>query len=253
MTSIKDTIQKDRLPRHIAIIMDGNGRWAKEKKRPRVFGHKKGTETVRKVVEAGVEAGIEYMTLYTFSKDNWKRSESEVNSLMALLLTNLISERKTLMNNNVRLLAIGDIDNLSDSVKNKLLETIALTKDNTGMQLVLALSYSSRFEMLSAIKKIAQKIENKELTSSQIDEKLFSSHLYTHAIPDPELLIRTSGELRISDFLLWQIAYSELYFTKKFWPDFQKEDFFEAIVEYQNRERRFGKTSDQLKHEPTNA
>lgn len=253
MESQKDKINKDRLPRHVAIIMDGNGRWAKEKKRPRVFGHKKGTETVRRVLEAAVELGIDYLTLYTFSKDNWKRSESEVNSLMALLLTNLISERKTLMNNNVRLLAIGDIENLTESVKNRLQETIEITKNNTGLQLVLALSYSSRCEIMKAVQMIAGKIENKELTSSDISEELITASLYTASIPDPELLIRTSGELRISDFLLWQIAYSELYFTKKFWPDFDKEDFYEAILDYQSRERRFGKTSEQLKPVSSNA
>jgi len=253
MESQKDKITKERLPRHVAIIMDGNGRWAKEKKRPRVFGHKKGTETVRRILEAAVELGIDYLTLYTFSKDNWKRSESEVNSLMALLLTNLISERKTLMNNNVRLLAIGDIENLTDSVKNRLQETIEITKNNTGLQLVLALSYSSRCEILKAIKNIAAKVENNEISSSDISEELVSASLYTSSIPDPELLIRTSGELRISDFLLWQIAYSELYFTKKFWPDFDKEDFYEAILDYQSRERRFGKTSDQLKSVSSNA
>lgn len=246
MTSLKDKINSERIPSHIAIIMDGNGRWAKEKKRPRVFGHKKGTDTVRKILEAAVELKISYLTLYTFSKDNWKRSESEVNSLMALLLSNLISERKTLMKNNVRLLAIGDIENLTTSVKNKLEETIELTKENSGLTLQLALSYSSRSEITHTIREIVQKIQNQEITFDQINENLISSCLYTGEIPDPELVIRTSGEYRISDFLLWQIAYSELFFTKKYWPDFDKEDFYEAILDYQSRERRFGKTSEQL-------
>lgn len=246
MTSLKDKINSERIPSHIAIIMDGNGRWAKEKKRPRVFGHKKGTDTVRKILEAAVELEISYLTLYTFSKDNWKRSESEVNSLMALLLSNLISERKTLMKNNVRLLAIGDIENLTTSVKNKLEETIELTKENSGLTLQLALSYSSRSEITNTIREIVQKIQNQEITFDQINENLISSCLYTGEIPDPELVIRTSGEYRISDFLLWQIAYSELFFTKKYWPDFDKEDFYEAILDYQSRERRFGKTSEQL-------
>lgn len=253
MTSLKENINPERIPSHIAIIMDGNGRWAKEKKRPRVFGHKKGTETVRKILEAAVELKVSYLTLYTFSKDNWKRSESEVNSLMALLLSNLISERKTLMKNNVRLLAIGDIENLTESVKTKLKETIDATKDNTGLTLLLALSYSSRCEITHTIREIARKIHNQEISPEQINENLISSLLYTGNIPDPELVIRTSGEFRISDFLLWQIAYSELFFTKKYWPDFDKEDFYHAILDYQSRERRFGKTSEQLTPENKNA
>jgi undecaprenyl diphosphate synthase len=253
MNSLKVNIIPERIPSHVAIIMDGNGRWAKEKKRPRVFGHKKGTETVRKVLEAAVELKINYLTLYTFSKDNWKRSESEVSSLMALLLSNLISERKTLMKNNVRLLAIGDLENLTEGVKAKLKETIDATAGNNGLTLVLALSYSSRSEITHTIRQIAAKIQNNELICDQIDESLISSLLYTSNIPDPELVIRTSGEFRISDFLLWQIAYSELFFTRKYWPDFDKEDFYEALLDYQSRERRFGKTSEQLKPETKNA
>lgn len=253
MTSLKENINPDRIPAHIAIIMDGNGRWAKEKKRPRVFGHKKGTETVRKILEAAVELKISYLTLYTFSKDNWKRSESEVNSLMALLLSNLISERKTLMKNNVRLLAIGDIENLTESVKAKLEETIEATRGNTGLTLLLALSYSSRGEITHTIREIAKKIQSQDIKLDQITESLISSMMYTGNIPDPELVIRTSGEYRISDFLLWQIAYSELFFTKKYWPDFDKEDFYDALLDYQSRERRFGKTSEQLNPEHKNA
>jgi undecaprenyl diphosphate synthase len=249
----KDQINKETLPQHIAIIMDGNGRWAKSQGKPRIFGHRSGADAVRRVVEAGVEVGINYLTLYTFSKENWQRSQTEVNSLMTLLLTSLNNETKTLMENNVRLFAIGDLNNLPSRVQKKLNHTIHETSENTGMTLTLALSYGARWEILNAIRQIAQKVNEKMIKPEEIDEQLFRSFLMTHEIPDPELLIRTSGENRISNFLLFQIAYSELFFTRKFWPDFQKEDFYEAIVDYQCRERRFGKTSEQLKTIPHHA
>ncbi len=246
MESYKDLIDISSLPEHIAIIMDGNGRWAKKQKKPRVFGHKKGADSVKRVVEASAELGIGYLTLFTFSKENWNRSENEVNSLMNLLLTTINQETKTLMKNNVKLLAIGDIDNLPDNTRNRLLDAIEVTSKNTGLTLVLALSYGARWEIVKAVKEISSKVKNKEINIDDINDELFGKHLCTSEFPDPELLIRTSGENRISNFLLWQIAYSELYFTDKFWPDFFKEDFYEAIYDYQQRERRFGKTSEQL-------
>jgi undecaprenyl diphosphate synthase len=252
MGTFKEQINREKVPEHIAVIMDGNGRWAKKKNRPRLFGHKKGADSVRRVVEASVEIGVKYLTLYTFSKENWKRSESEVNSLMSLLLNSLNSETKTLMQNNVRLLAIGDLDNLPKRVKAKLEEVMKETASNTGLELVLALSYGSRWEIIKAVKKIGQDIKDGKLNPEDITNDLFAASLETSNIPDPELLIRTSGESRISNFLLWQIAYSELYFTKKYWPEMEKEDFYEAIFEYQNRERRFGKTSEQLKFQTEN-
>ena len=227
--------------------MDGNGRWAKERGKARVFGHKAGAEAVRKVVEAAAEISIEYLTLYTFSKENWHRSKSEVSALMSLLINTINRETKTLMKNNIRLLAICDIEDLPDNVLFKLKEAINITSKNTGLSLILAISYSSRWEILETVQRICKQLENKEITTEGITEKLFEQNLNTAAIPDPELLIRTSGEFRISNFLLWQIAYSELYFTDKFWPDFGKEEFYQAIISYQNRERRFGKTSEQLK------
>ena len=246
MEKYKDQINKDKLPRHIAVIMDGNGRWAKERGKPRVFGHKKGADSVRRIVEASAEIGLGYLTLYTFSKQNWNRSENEVNSLMSLLLTTINTETKTLMKNNVRLLAIGDLENLPKNVHKKLMEAINTTAGNNGLTLILALSYGSRWEIVNAVKKISEKVSNKEIDTSEINDQLFSKHLTTAKFPDPELLVRTSGEFRISNFLLWQIAYSELFFSPKYWPDYQKEDFYEAIVDFQQRERRFGKTSEQL-------
>ncbi|MEA3444905.1 MAG: isoprenyl transferase [Bacteroidota bacterium] len=253
MENYKEQIDKDKLPSHIAIIMDGNGRWAKEKGKPRLFGHKKGADSVRRVVEASAETGIGYLTLYTFSKENWNRSESEISSLMALLLTTINSETKTLMKNNVRLLAIGDLENLPKNVYKKLMEAINTTAGNTGLTLILALSYGARWEIVNAVKKISEKLCNNEISTSDINDDLFSKHLTTAQFPDPELLIRTSGEYRISNFLLWQIAYSELYFSPKYWPDYQKEDLYKAIVDYQQRERRFGKTSEQLNIQSDNA
>ncbi len=246
MENFKDKLIIDKLPKHIAIIMDGNGRWAKKQNRPRIFGHKKGADAVRRVVEASVEIGIKHLTLYTFSKENWNRSASEVNSLISLLINSLNNEKKTLMDNNVRLSTIGDIQNFNNRVQKKLNETIKLTENNTGLELILALSYGARWEILEAVKKIGTRLLDGEISINEIDESIFNRELCTAGIPDPELVIRTSGESRISNFLLWQIAYSELFFTDKCWPDFQKEDLYEAIVNYQCRERRFGKTSEQL-------
>ncbi len=246
MENLKDQLILERLPQHIAIIMDGNGRWAIKQNRPRIFGHKKGTDAVRRVVEAAAEIGIKHLTLYTFSKENWKRTESEVSSLLSLLISSLNTERKTLMDNNVRLTTIGDLNNFNKRIQKKLTETMELTQGNTGLQLVLALSYGARWEILEATKKIGNQLLKGEITLDQISEDIFSKELCTAGIPDPELVIRTSGENRISNFLLWQIAYSELFFTTKCWPDFQKDDLYQALIDYQNRERRFGKTSEQI-------
>jgi len=241
MPLFKEQINKDKLPRHVAIIMDGNGRWAKERGLTRIFGHQNGVKAVREVTEAAAEIGIEFLTLYAFSTENWGRPEKEVNALMELLVETIEKETPTLNKNNVRLLAIGDLKRLPEDLEAKLLRCIESTSSNTGLSLVLALSYSSRWEILNAVKKIVKQIETKEITSDDIDETIFSDKLTTSGIPDPDLMIRTSGELRISNFLLWQIAYSEFYFPKTHWPDFRKEDFYEAIVEFQNRNRRYGK------------
>lgn len=242
----KENINSDKLPKHVGIIMDGNGRWAKQKGKLRVFGHRSGVIAVKETVETAAELGIEYLTLYAFSTENWKRPRIEINALMELLVSTINKETKTLNDNNIRLMAIGDIESLPSSCRRELKEAIDSTKNNKRMTLVLALSYSSRWEIAQAMKAIAMKVEKKELRPDEIDEEIIASHLNTDGIPDPELLIRTSGEHRISNFLLWQIAYTELYFTEKLWPDFRKEDFYEAIINYQNRERRFGKTSEQI-------
>ncbi len=242
----KEELAKDRLPRHIAIIMDGNGRWARKKGNPRVFGHKNGVVAVRDTVEACAELGIEYLTMYAFSTENWNRPRTEVDALMSLLLTTINKETKTLLENNVRLLTIGDTDSLPKSVSQKLSEAIEETKNNTGLKLVLALSYSSRWEILNAVKKAVNLSHQGDLSADDINDEFFSQLLTTQNIPDPELLIRTSGESRISNFLLWQIAYSELYFTPTLWPDFRREHLYAAIADYQGRERRFGKTSEQI-------
>ena len=246
MASISD-IDKTKLPKHVAIIMDGNGRWAKQKGEHRIFGHQNGVESVRNVTEAAAELGIGWLTLYAFSTENWNRPVAEVNALMELLVSTISKEVKTLNKNKIRLQAIGDLKSLPGNCYNELMNAIKETDKNDRMTLVLALSYSSKWEIINAIKNITEKVKKNEISSGDIDEKLFSSFLTTKNIPDPELLIRTSGEQRISNFLLWQIAYSELYFTEKLWPDFHKEDFYEAILDYQNRERRFGKTSEQVK------
>lgn len=235
-----------RLPKHIAIIMDGNGRWAKEQGKMRVFGHQKGVDAVREVTEAAAEIGIEYLTLYTFSTENWNRSSWEVDALMQLLSSTIRSELKTLTDNNIRLNAIGDLHRLPKYNYDALMDVMHSTSGNDRMTLTLCLSYSGRWDILNAMKKIAADVRSGIVAPEQIDESRIAKTLSTADMPDPELLIRTSGELRISNFLLWELAYSELYFTNKYWPDFGKEDLYEAIVNYQSRERRFGKTSEQI-------
>ena len=245
--SWKDQIIQDKLPKHIAIIMDGNGRWAKQRGKLRIFGHRNGVKSVREAAESAAELGVEYLTLYAFSTENWSRPRSEVSALMSLLVTTIHKEIKTLHDNDISLKAIGDLQSLPPVIYKELQDAIEETAHHKRMSLVLALSYSSRWEITDAIKNIAQKVADGELIPEDISSDLLSKHLTTKDIPDPELLIRTSGEFRISNFLLWQIAYSELYFTNKLWPDFGKEDLYEAIVDYQKRERRFGKTSEQVK------
>ncbi|PIB29133.1 di-trans,poly-cis-decaprenylcistransferase [Maribacter sp. 4U21] len=234
------------LPKHLAIIMDGNGRWAKQQGKHRVFGHEHGVKTVRSTVENCVKIGIEYLTLYTFSTENWNRPKIEIQTLMRLLVSSLKKELKTFNNNHVRLNTIGNISALPEKAYKELLEVMDKTKDNTGMTLTLALSYGSREELRSAVKAIAVKVKNNIISAENIDETIINNHLYTHNLPDVDLLIRTSGEHRISNFLLWQIAYAELYFIDVFWPDFSEHHLVKAIKNYQNRERRFGKTSEQL-------
>ncbi len=243
---LKEKINLNKLPKHIAIIMDGNGRWAKQKGKLRVFGHQNGVKAVRDVIEGAGEIGIGYITLYTFSKENWNRPKYEVDALMSLMVSSINREVKDLHKNNVRLLAIGDLNSLPKANQDELQKAINLTKNNTGLTIVLALSYGSRWEILQAAKAMALKYKNEEIVDDDFDEEHFQKELNTSDIPEPELMIRTSGEMRISNFLLWQLAYSELYFTDKLWPDFRKEDLFEAILDYQNRERRFGKTSEQI-------
>jgi undecaprenyl diphosphate synthase len=245
--SEKDKIDLSKLPEHVAIIMDGNGRWAKQKGKSRIFGHHNGVTAVRETTEAAAEIGIKYLTLYAFSTENWNRPKNEINALMTLLVKTINKETKTLNKNNIRLLAIGDLESLPKNCYNELQDAINKTKNNTRMSLVLALSYSSKWEIVNAAKRIATEFKNGEININQIDQAMFSRYLTTGGIPDPELLIRTSGEYRISNFLLWQIAYAELYFTSKLWPDFSKDDLYEALIDYQNRERRFGKTSEQIK------
>lgn len=242
----KENIDRSNVPTHVAVIMDGNGRWAKKQGMMRVFGHKNGVRAVRETVEAAAELGVKFLTLYAFSTENWSRPQDEVNSLMELLVESVRSEMSTLMKNEIRLRAIGDLNSLPEKTRKSLLDAIEKTSGNQGTTLVLALSYSSRWEILRAVKSIAQKAATGELDPSKIDEAVFSSALETYDIPDPELLIRTSGEQRISNYLLWQLAYAELYFTETLWPDFRKDDFFRAIFDYQKRERRFGKTGEQL-------
>ncbi len=237
-------IDKTNLPKHIAITMDGNGRWAKTKGKLRVFGHKNGVKAVRDTVEAAAEIGIEFLTLYAFSTENWKRPESEVNALMTLLVSAISKETKTLMDNNIRLSTIGDTESLPSKAKKELLQAIEKTKNNSRMTLVLALSYSGRWDIINAVNTIVKE----DNVNRDITEEDFQQYLTTKSVPDPELLIRTSGEYRISNFLLWQIAYSELYFTDTLWPDFRKEDLEKAILDYQSRERRFGKTSEQIQN-----
>ncbi len=244
--SLKDQINTERLPQHIAIIMDGNGRWAKGKGKFRIFGHKNGVISVRETTEASAELGVKYLTLYAFSTENWNRPQAEVNALMDLLVNTIEKEIPTLQKNGIKLTAIGDLASLPKSCYNKLQHAINETKGNTRMQLVLALSYSAKWDLTNGIRNIAKDIKSGTIEIDQINDELIDSYLSTKGIPHPELLIRTSGEQRISNFLLWEIAYSELYFTPVLWPDFRKEDLYKALIEYQNRERRFGKTSEQI-------
>ena len=241
MSSIKDKIDLSRLPEHIAIIMDGNGRWAKEKGYPRVFGHRNGVKSVSVITEAATELGIKYLTLYVFSTENWGRPLDEVNALMELLVDSIEKETVRLQKNNIRLMTIGDINRLPEKVRNKLTECARSTAGNTGLTLILALSYSSRWEIQQAVRNIAVDAKEGKINPDNITDELISSYMLTRQIPDPDLLIRTSGEIRISNFLLWQIAYSELYFTEKHWPAFRKEEFYRSIIDYQRRDRRFGK------------
>ncbi len=244
--SLIDQIESSKTPNHIAIIMDGNGRWAKKKGLLRNLGHKSGAKTVKQVVEACAEINVNYLTLYAFSTENWNRPKLEVELLMKLLISSLKKELKTLQKNNIKLNVIGDIDSLPKSVHKELMYVIDKTKTNNRLTLSLALSYGSREELIKTIKEISLKVKNNLISPENIDISVINNHLYTRNLPDVDLLIRTSGEQRISNFLLWQIAYAELYFTKVLWPDFTKENLFEAILNYQNRERRFGKTSEQL-------
>ena len=243
---MKDKIDMSRVPQHIAVIMDGNGRWAKLHGKERLYGHYNGVESVRAVITASVQLGVKYLTLYTFSTENWNRPKAEVYGLMELLVENIVKETPTFHKNNIRFTTIGDNSLLPEKALRKLEECIADTVKNTGMTLVLALSYSSRWEITDAVRKIAAKVKSGELNVEDIDDQVVSDNLTTAGIPDPELLIRTSGELRLSNYLLWQMAYTELYFTDTLWPDFREESLYEAIVDYQKRERRFGKTSEQL-------
>lgn len=246
MINLKDKIDISKLPQHIAIIMDGNGRWAKQKGKNRVFGHHNAITAIRETTEAAAEIGVKYLTLYAFSTENWNRPRHEVEALMHLLIRTINNEMKTLNQNNIRLFAIGNLKALNKNTYKHLLKAIDDTKTNARMNLILALSYSSHDEIVEAAREIAQKVKNNELAVEDINDNTISKHLYTKDFPDPELLIRTSGEYRISNFLMWQLAYAELYFTPKLWPDFRREDFYEAIVNFQCRERRFGRTSEQV-------
>ena len=243
----KEQIQKERIPRHVAIIMDGNGRWAKRQGLARMFGHRQGVETVHNITEIAAELGVEYLTLYAFSTENWNRPKEEVDALMALLVDTIVKETSTLMKNNIRLRTIGDLRRLPQSTYDKFMECIEQTSCNTGLTLVIALSYSARWELIRATQMIATAVKNGELLVEDIDERIMANYLTTCDLPDPDLLIRTSGELRISNFLLWQLAYTELYFTDCLWPEFTNEEFYRAIIDYQHRERRFGKTSEQIR------
>jgi len=244
--SVREKIDVEKLPVHIAIIMDGNGRWAIQHGKDRVFGHQQGVEAVRQVIEASAELGIRFLTLYAFSTENWGRPDDEVMALMGIMVQSLNNETDTLLKNNIRLTSIGDHERLADDVRERLFETIKLTSGSTGLNLIIALSYSSRWEIVEAVRKIALETSKGIIAPETINEEKFEKYLTTYGVPDPDLMIRTSGELRISNFLLWQLAYSELYFTEILWPDFGKEELYNAIIDYQNRERRFGKTSEQV-------
>jgi undecaprenyl diphosphate synthase len=243
---LKEHIDSSKLPSHVAIIMDGNGRWAHQRGLDRIFGHQQGVNAVREIIETAAELRIGFLTLYAFSTENWGRPDEEVSALMGIMIQSLSDETATLLKNNIRLRAIGDIDRLAENVKERLSETIRLTSTATGLNLVIAISYSSRWEIASAARKIAIEAKKGIINPETVTEEDFGKYLTTAGIPDPELMIRTSGELRISNFLLWQAAYSEFYFTEKLWPDFGKDDFYTAIIDFQKRERRFGKTSEQV-------
>jgi len=245
--NLLDTINKKNLPKHLAIIMDGNGRWAKKQGLLRALGHESGTKSVKVIIEASAKLGIEFLTLYAFSTENWNRPKLEVETLMKVLINSLRKELPTLQKNNIKLNAIGNLEKLPKSAQKELLDVIEKTKDNTQMTLTLALSYGSREELVSAVRNICNKVKNNIISIDSIDDSIINEHLYTQNLPDVDLLIRTSGEHRISNFLLWQIAYAELYFTDILWPDFKEQDLYEAIISYQKRERRFGKTSEQIK------
>jgi undecaprenyl diphosphate synthase len=245
---LKQAINKDNVPLHVAIIMDGNGRWAKQQGEDRIFGHHEGVNSVREVVEACGEIGVKYLTLYAFSTENWNRPKDEVDALMELLVSTISIETENLHKKGVKLQVIGDIASLPQSCQIQLQDSMALTANNKTVTLILALSYSSKWEITDAVKQIGQQLLSGEIKLSDINSNLINQHLNTNKYPDPELMIRTSGEHRISNFLLWQLAYAEFYFTDVLWPDFRKEEFFKAIISYQNRERRFGKTSEQIAH-----
>lgn len=244
--SLKDKIDLQRLPEHIAIIMDGNGRWAKERRQDRLYGHHEGVQSVRQVVEACAELKISYLTLYAFSTENWDRPRAEVEGIMELLVTTIRKEIESLHKNNIRLHVIGETEQLPPLCRKELSEAIHMTADNNGLNLVMALSYSARWEIAHAARLIAEDVEKGKISAGEVNPRLFRDYLCTKAFPDPELMIRTSGEYRISNFLLYQLAYAELYFTDTLWPDFRKENLYEAIINYQSRERRFGKTSEQI-------
>jgi len=246
MSSLLKNINKDKIPQHIAVVMDGNGRWAKKNGFLRAIGHKSGVKAVREVVQACSEIEVKYLTLYTFSTENWNRPKLEVNALMELMVDSLTKELGGFMENNVKIITIGDTDDLPNRCKRKFADVVNKTANNTGLNLIFALSYSSRKEITSAVKSIAEAVLKNEISPNDITSDLIDKHLYTATIPDPDLLIRTSGEKRISNFLLWQLAYSELHFTPVLWPDFKKDDLFTAVIDYQQRERRFGKTSEQI-------
>ncbi len=246
-----EELNKEKLPKHIAIIMDGNGRWAEEQGQDRLFGHFHGVESVRNIVEGAAEIGIQYLTLYAFSTENWDRPKQEVDGLMALLVDTIRKEVPVLNKNNIKLHVIGDMGMLPQFAKTELNEALELTAANTGLNLIMALSYSSRWELVNAVKNIGLDVENGKLKAEEINQDTLQQYLSTSNFPDPELMIRTSGEYRISNFLLYQLAYAELYFTNTRWPEFRKENLYEAIIDFQNRERRFGKTSKQLKSEET--
>jgi len=251
MESLKEKLDLQRLPAHIALIMDGNGRWAREKGQDRLYGHYNGVESVRQVVEGSAELGIKFLTLYAFSTENWDRPEYEVNGLMELLVKTIGKEVDSLNKNNIRLHVIGDLNMLPDYARKELQEALDITRENTGLQLIMALSYSSRWELGEAVRQIAREVKRGDLDPEKITSDTLRDYLSTKDFPDPELMIRTSGEYRISNFLLYQLAYAELYFTPVLWPDFRKENLYQAILDFQSRERRFGKTSDQLRREMT--